>query len=331
MFKTQDWFYDGRCTKLVRKCLHCPQVQGLTASLEVLSDSLALETPTDLPVGEGPARPPSRSAEIFGRLDSLEARVSALERMWSKAEEKAEKDEKPGLEKEMGMAVEAVELPLEPEAAGAVEVPGDVATVATLATGDPEQAPEQAPEPNLRAETPGEEMLATGFGTWSGEPGEMDEKLKFLRDHVLAAAPEQAELLSGIVKDVKYCLKRCELLFQLPEIKAYIKSFQASLHVNAMLQDRWLGPGARTRGIFDEDDLEGTGNPKLRLGQNHSAGDLTLSNLATDPITRARRSEPPNKRPFRTVTDWARPHTPLTVDPVLKSSTPSLPDIAPSR
>ena len=293
------------------------EVQGLAAALEALSDSLALEeVPSGVPgpAGTEAPRPPSRSAEIFGRLDSLESRVSTLEQ--------AGKPEAP-LEEPR----QAQEFPTELQAEGPEEV----------AEEGYEQAPEQAPEPNSIDQIPvsptqqAEQVATGGFGAWSaepGEPGDMDEKLAYLRDQVQAMAPEQAELLSGIVKDVKYCLKRCELLFQLPEIKGYIKRFQASLHVNAVLQDRWLGPGARTRGVFDDDELEGQ---KPRPAQTNSMADLSLSNLSTDPITRVRRSEPPNKRPFRTVTDWARPHTPLTVDPVLKSSTPSLPDILPSK
>ena len=292
------------------------QVRDLAAAVETLSDSLAILEGPPAP-GEAPTipRPASRSAEIFGRLDSLEARVAALEQR--KGGSKAEG--------EGGLGV----APTEPTEAGRTASPATEAEaeVRGLAMGPEAEESERerfAPEvPELT----GEEQ-ATGCLEWNGEPGDWDEKLTFLGDHVQAATPEQAELLSGIVKDVKYCLKRCELLFQLPEIKGFIKRFQASLHVNAVLQDRWLGPGGRSRGFFDDEDLfEGSS----RIRPSTSAVDLSLSNLSTDPITRVRRNEAPNKRPFRTVTDWARPHTPLTVDPVLKTSTPSLPDILPPK
>ena len=291
------------------------QVRDLAAAVETLSDGLAILEGPPAP-GEAPTipRPASRSAEIFGRLDSLEARVSALEqRKGSKAEGEGVAPTADPTEAGTGMG-----------SASATEAESEARGLAMEPEAEESERERFAPEvPELT----GEEQ-ATGCLEWNGEPGDWDEKLTFLGDHVHAAAPEQAELLSGIVKDVKYCLKRCELLFQLPEVKGFIKRFQESLHVNAVLQDRWLGPGGRSRGFFDDENLfEGSS----RIRPSSSAVDLSLSNLSTDPITRVRRNEAPNKRPFRTVTDWARPHTPLTVDPVLKTSTPSLPDILPPK
>jgi len=291
------------------------KVRDLAAAVETLSDGLAILEGPPAP-GEAPTipRPASRSAEIFGRLDSLEARVSALEqRKGSKAEGEGVAPTADPTEAGTGMG-----------SASATEAESEARGLAMEPEAEESERERFAPEvPELT----GEEQ-ATGCLEWNGEPGDWDEKLTFLGDHVHAAAPEQAELLSGIVKDVKYCLKRCELLFQLPEVKGFIKRFQESLHVNAVLQDRWLGPGGRSRGFFDDENLfEGSS----RIRPSSSAVDLSLSNLSTDPITRVRRNEAPNKRPFRTVTDWARPHTPLTVDPVLKTSTPSLPDILPPK
>ncbi|CAE8624862.1 unnamed protein product, partial [Polarella glacialis] len=132
------------------------------------------------------------------------------------------------------------------------------------------------------------------------------------------------EGLSAVVKDVRQCLARCELLFQLPEIKLYIKRFRTSLEVNAVLQDKWMGPSARGRGVFDldsgDEDATPGGQPPaervLRQGDNtRSAPDLTSAAHARRDVP-APKSKKGQKKPFRTVTDWCRPHTPLNIDPV---------------
>lgn len=137
---------------------------------------------------------------------------------------------------------------------------------------------------------------------------DLEERLSLLQE-VHPLPPEQSSMLNSIVQDVRLCLKRCELILQLPEIKTFIRKFQSSLQVNAVLHDRWLGPR------HDEEPSA----PKIE--QCKSMGDLT--SVAADPC-RPKRGGEPQKRPFRTVTDWARPHTPLTLDP---QSGPKLPEI----
>ncbi|CAK8992530.1 unnamed protein product [Durusdinium trenchii] len=147
------------------------------------------------------------------------------------------------------------------------------------------------------------------------ESHDLEEKLSFLEFH--SRSPEQSSILNEIVQDVRLCLKRCELILQLPEIKAFIKKFQSSLQVNAVLHDSWLGP-TKSR-LFEDEEA-----PKIEPCK--STGDLT--SVAADPFharPAVKRGEF-NKRPFRTVNDWARPHTPLTLDPRGKAP-PSLPEI----
>lgn len=174
----------------------------------------------------------------------------------------------------------------------------------------------------------------------------MEDTLKRLEAEIqtdrAAAAddPGIAETLNALVNDVRYCLKRCELLFQLPQVKAYIKSFQASLQVNAVLQDRWLGPAAREKKVFDEigDAPEEDANDTILGGRpehTQSTGDLPTAPGGR--ITGKKSQGEQKKRPFRTVTDWARPHTPLSIDPVLRPPSResrdagSLPQISPGK
>lgn len=156
--------------------------------------------------------------------------------------------------------------------------------------------------------------------------------------------------LKGVVKDVKRCLQRCELLFQLPEIKSFVKRFRRALEMNAILHERWLGPAARRRKPEPDDDEEepGTGahpgpppssggsvreeGSRRLLDHARSAPDLAAPKHRREAI-RSKKGDG-KKKPFRTVVDWCRPHTPLTIDPVSRGhgqqqeSTLQLPQIA---
>eukprot|EP00747_Dinoflagellata_sp_TGD_P123012 gnl/TRDRNA2_/TRDRNA2_173727_c11_seq15.p1 gnl/TRDRNA2_/TRDRNA2_173727_c11~~gnl/TRDRNA2_/TRDRNA2_173727_c11_seq15.p1 ORF type:complete len:627 (-),score=157.07 gnl/TRDRNA2_/TRDRNA2_173727_c11_seq15:205-2085(-) len=146
---------------------------------------------------------------------------------------------------------------------------------------------------------------------------------------VIMPQSEVITSLKAVTGDVRRCLQRCELLFQLPEVKAFVKRFQKSLAVNAVLHERWLGPGAGKRSQDDDGRPRSTQSDEGQLDRgehSRSVPDLTER-------TRARRSDGmsstarhgkgggkgPAKKPFRTVVDWCRPHTPLNVEPARKT------------
>eukprot|EP00931_Biecheleriopsis_adriatica_P041339 TRINITY_DN23641_c0_g1_i1.p1 TRINITY_DN23641_c0_g1~~TRINITY_DN23641_c0_g1_i1.p1 ORF type:complete len:721 (+),score=193.18 TRINITY_DN23641_c0_g1_i1:250-2163(+) len=166
-----------------------------------------------------------------------------------------------------------------------------------------------------------------GLQACADQQKEMEAKLAKLKEQLESDNPDLTETLGAVVQDIRYCLKRCELLFQLPEIKQYIKRFQASLQVNAVLQDRWLGPSARSKGAFDDLGEDGADETALGAKPDHvkSTGDLT-THTRLDLVHKAKKGES-KKRPFRTVTDWARPHTPLSIDPQPPRDSPTLPQI----
>jgi len=127
--------------------------------------------------------------------------------------------------------------------------------------------------------------------------------------------------LKFIVQDVRKCLKRCELLVQLPEIRVFMRRFQRSLEVNAILHEKWVGPdGARS----PKAEVESQSG----LPSRNSFASQSLPNFATSPETsrddadtRPRsgmKGSAVKKKPFRTVVDWTRPHTPLALEPVLQ-------------
>lgn len=124
--------------------------------------------------------------------------------------------------------------------------------------------------------------------------------------------------VKSIIKDVRFCLQRCELLSQLPEIQAFLRNFQRSLAVNAILHKKWLGPHA-AGGLGASGPLEGGspgwGSPSAldRRGLLH---DSEYTRSAPD----LRKKTPGKKKPFRTVVDWCRPHTPLTLDPQFRGT-----------
>merc|ERR1719327_504083 len=98
----------------------------------------------------------------------------------------------------------------------------------------------------------------------------MEARLKQLEDQVDSASVVQPESqiwssLRGVIKDVRRCLSRCELLYQLPEIKVLVKRFQRSLEVNAILHEKWVGPGAGKRtpaeGAAEQDQEDVSNHP----------------------------------------------------------------------
>lgn len=164
---------------------------------------------------------------------------------------------------------------------------------------------------------------------------QMESRLKQLEEQLDSASVVMPEShifgsLKAVIKDVRRCLSRCELLYQLPEIKMFVKRFQRSLEVNAILHEKWIGPGAGKRQLPD-DELEN--RPRSALGSHRSEDQMTrdseISRSAPDLRARGRgggssgkKQEGVKKKPFRTVVDWCRPHTPLKIDPMFKGHSP---------
>jgi len=158
-------------------------------------------------------------------------------------------------------------------------------------------------------------------------------------------ATADSEIVQGlkfIVQDVRKCLKRCELLIQLPEIRMFMRRFQRSLEVNAILHEKWIGPEA-SRSPRVEEDLEAgiSGMPPRNSMMSQSSPNFNFSSGAPSPessrddsdmraSSRGGMKGSVRKKPFRTVVDWTRPHTPLALEPVLQVGARSvkLPNIA---
>lgn len=164
----------------------------------------------------------------------------------------------------------------------------------------------------------------------------MEARLKQLEEQLDTASVVMPESeifssLKAVIKDVRRCLSRCELLYQLPEIRAFVKRFQRSLEVNAILHEKWIGPGAGKRSPPPEESVaeqDRVGTREL-TEDRHLTRDSELSQSAPD--LRSKRggygavgkgNEKQKKKPFRTVVDWCRPHTPLKIDPMYKGATP---------
>merc|ERR1712107_358983 len=123
-----------------------------------------------------------------------------------------------------------------------------------------------------------------------------------------------------------------ELLFQLPEVKLFVKRFRRSLEMNAVLHERWLGPeGMKKPPTADENEsrpdtamTEGKG-----LGQSRSTPELRAK-ASKAPGAPGKKNEKGDgkKKPFRTVVDWCRPHTPLKLDPQSRGALPTSGDAA---
>jgi len=158
----------------------------------------------------------------------------------------------------------------------------------------------------------------------------MEVRLKQLEEQLDSASVVQPESqiftsLKAVIKDVRRCLSRCELLYQLPEIKMFVKRFQRSLEVNAILHEKWIGPGGRapSRGQEDESQQVRPGSAS-NLGSEDQGmsrdNDMSRSapNLRAKGLKGGAKQDGVKKKPFRTVVDWCRPHTPLKIDPVFK-------------
>jgi len=323
------------------------QVKGLMETLEVLRESLdfqelqlpgeavAAEVATqtagersapgskEVPSSGRSSRPQSREnwKTLSSTLESLDLRVTALEQ-W-----RATGTFHPALVE--STSPEQTTVPEETTVPEQTTVPEDT-TVAATAVPEAEEALQMQqgdPDPSVAdvttepVQVPPLQLPKPSGPTVRLPPVEAEEDLEerlSMLEEMHPLHPEQSAMLNSIVQDVRLCLKRCELILQLPEIKAFIRKFQSSLQVNAVLHDRWLGPKSRQ----DDEDLA----PKVEHCK--SMGDLT--SVAADQHRRRPGGGEGQKRPFRTVADWARPHTPLTLDPRSKvgtSTVTTLPEI----
>lgn len=157
---------------------------------------------------------------------------------------------------------------------------------------------------------------------------EMETRLQQLEDQLDGASILQPESeiiksMKAVCKDTRRCLQRCELIFQLPEIKLFVKRFRKSLEVNAILHERWLGPDAVRKKSEEAQEKseppaassESTKGLTKHADISRSAPDLARKGKAEAPGLKKGDSK---KKPFRTVVDWCRPHTPLKLDPQFK-------------
>jgi len=309
------------------------ELPGEAVSAELTNVGAEVATQTVGPEGRSRSAPGSKEVPSSGRssrpqsrenwktfsstLESLDLRVTALEQ-WramgtfhpapgesTSAEQTAVPEETTVPEQTTVPEDTTVAATAVPEAEEALQMQQGDPSVADVATEPVQVPPLQLPKPSgPTVRLPPVEAEE-----------DLEERLSMLEEmHPLH--PEQSAMLNSIVQDVRLCLKRCELILQLPEIKAFIRKFQSSLQVNAVLHDRWLGPKSRQ----DDEDMA----PKVEHCK--SMGDLT--SVAAD--QHRRRPGDAQKRPFRTVADWARPHTPLTLDPRSKvgtSTVTTLPEI----
>jgi len=168
---------------------------------------------------------------------------------------------------------------------------------------------------------------------------EVESRLQQLEDQLDGANAMQPESeivqsMKGVIRDVKRCLQRSELLFQLPEVKLFIKRFRRSLEMNAVLHERWLGPeGMKKPPTADENESR----PDTAIADSKG-----LVQSRSTPEIRSKASKAPGapgkknekgdgkKKPFRTVVDWCRPHTPLKLDPQYRGAPPTSGDAAPA-
>jgi len=147
--------------------------------------------------------------------------------------------------------------------------------------------------------------------------------------------------LRSICEDVGFCLQRCQLFGQLPEMQAAIKRFERSLAINAILHAKWQSPLSpkEEKSISSEHTSLASPSPGFhpapvpgRLSQpnliaSQSAPDLHSNGAGRDKATTAasffpsqnKASKSSNKKGVRSVSDWVRPHTPLQIEPLLFS------------
>jgi hypothetical protein len=158
---------------------------------------------------------------------------------------------------------------------------------------------------------------------------EMENRLQHLQDQLDSASivqpdSEIVQSMKGVIREVKRCLQRSELLFQLPEIKLFVKRFRRSLELNAIMHERWLGPEAVQKPSTAD---ESESRPETAMVENKG-----LMQSRSTPEIRSKTPKTPGKRiekgdgkkkPFRTVVDWCRPHTPLKADPQSRGALPT--------
>lgn len=135
----------------------------------------------------------------------------------------------------------------------------------------------------------------------------------------------------NVVEDVKSCIKRCELLERLPEIRQFVKQYQASLSIGAVLSDGWKGPdGLKHSDDKMHSDVETQSQMSGEFSHRSTGDEMTRS---TPDLHSERKYGHKNrkgrggdedlrvsKKGFRTVGDWVKPHPPLIPEPVWRGT-----------
>jgi len=278
------------------------KLRKMAAELHALRTQAPAAAPTGDPAPTAPSGPPDAAAAAY--VPRAEAAAKA-------AEESAEMCQK--LKEELEEVLKAV------------EVPSDVALDEALFEEKPVEGDIVDLDDDVRDEAAREYVK---------QQANMNARLTQLEDQLESASVVMPESqifssLKNVIKDVRRCLARSELLFQLPEIKMFVKRFQKAMEVNAILHEKWIGPGAGRRKPEPE---EGAGLGSARGDdQMGMTRDSDFSRSAPDLHSAGRggkrggtgKSQPGKKKPFRTVVDWVRPHTPLKIDPMFKGGQPS--------
>lgn len=223
----------------------------------------------------------------------------------------------------------------------AVEVPNSASTLDVHSNKFLEQDSEQWIQQSGTQKKRNDNEEANNLAQYVDRQILIENRLHQLEDQLdknsTGANNEVWQSFRAIIEDVRNCLQRCELLIQLPEIRCYVKRFQRSLELNAILHERWLGPDLNRNfpqnwetnsdaGIVKSQSCSDFGEGRIfhRSEHAHSVSDFTTTMRVKQDVTRcvAGKKVDGKKKPFRTVVDWCRPHTPLTVDPVFKGYTP---------
>eukprot|EP00929_Paragymnodinium_shiwhaense_P119668 TRINITY_DN91554_c0_g1_i1.p1 TRINITY_DN91554_c0_g1~~TRINITY_DN91554_c0_g1_i1.p1 ORF type:complete len:1023 (+),score=383.02 TRINITY_DN91554_c0_g1_i1:164-3232(+) len=277
--------------------------------------------------GDGATIPPPDSPKDSSKPEAQEVSAAAVQRAESAAEA-AEKSAEAAskLRQELEEILRAIEVPATaglfgPDGgAGDLFEDGYTQTAGGAFASEGEQA----------------QAEAESAAQYMERQMEIETRLEQLEDQLndqlenMTQQPEGSEMLSGmklVIKDVRTCLRRCELLFQLPEIKQFVNKFRRSLEVNAVLHERWLGPrnaaaanGPAAAANKGEDRPSSAGNDRRPEGKGMSRDQASsMPDLKAKDKSQASRSKKGGgdgkKKPFRTVVDWCRPHTPLSLDP----------------
>jgi len=270
----------------------------------------------------------NQAAAVAAEANAASASAAAMQRAESAAEAaNASAAAANRLRQELEEILRAIEVPM----AGAGDAAGGISDVDALLQGDLFAMPRADAEE--RASSRPDQDTAEETHQYVERQMEIDFRLNQLEEQLDAASENpaaQSDMFGGlkvVVKDVRKCLQRCELLFQLPEIKAFVKNFRKSLQMNAILHERWMGPDAvrPPREPREEEPEAGTGEPQtgqaLTRGSpaTRSAPDLRASKTQKEvPQKISKKGDGKAKKPFRTIVDWTRPHTPLKLDPQFK-------------